>query len=249
MMRISTILVTLALWCGVASAQALTLSPAVVPLGGKPGQSTTQHLTLLNRTSTKLAFQLVAKDVVVTGGKRDFVAAGELDVSIAATAVFSNRTLTLAPGAEGSVDVTLTLPAHASNRAVVILFQGTTKLRDRATVSLGSLITFDLAGRSSVKLGDVVASPATASRNAVASVPIDNDGDEPIIVRGAYAIVASSGNFVGKVVLKPYRLLPGEHGALEADYPGELGAGTYRVIATLESGSRSWSRTTELTVP
>jgi hypothetical protein len=249
MIRISTVLVTLALLCGVGGAQSLTLSPAVVPLGGKPGQSTTQHLTLLNRTHQRLAFELVAKDVVVTGGMREFVAAGDLPASIAATAVFSKKTVTLDPGLEGSVDVTLTLPPHASTRAVVVLFQGTTKVRDQATVSLGSLITFELAGRSSVKLGDITATAATASRNAVVSVPLDNDGDEPIIVRGAYAVVAASGAFVGKVALKPNRLLPGEHDVLEADYPGELGAGTYRIIATLESGSRSWTRSSELTVP
>lgn len=248
-MRVATIFITLALICSVAGAQSLTLSPAVVPLGGKPGQSTTQHLTLLNRTSQALGFRLVAKDVVVHAGQRQFVEAGDVADSIAATAVFSKHTLSLAPGDEESIDVTLTLPAHASNRAVVILFEGTTRLKDNATVSLGSLITFDLAGRSSVKLGHAVANPATPSRNATVSIPIDNDGDEPIIVRGAYAVIAPSGAFVGKVALKPHRLLPAEHGSLEADYPGELSSGTYRVIATLEAGTKSWTTTAELFVP
>lgn len=249
MTRIATMFMMLAVLGGVAGAQSLTLSPAVVPLGGKAGQSTTQHLTLLNRTSQALEFRLVAKDVVVQGGERQFVDAGDVAGSIAATAVFSKPTVALRPGDEVSVEVTLTLPTHATNRAVVILFAGTTKLKDNATVSMGSLITFDLAGRSSVKVGQVAANPATPSRNATVSIPLDNDGDEPVVVRGAYAVIAPSGAFVGKVALKPHRLLPAEHVRLDAEYPGELGSGTYRVIATLESGPRSWTATTELTVP
>jgi hypothetical protein len=249
MIRISTIFAALALICGVAGAQALTLSPAVVPLGGKPGQSTTQHLTLLNNSSQKLAFRLAAKDVIVKGGERQFVDPAEVPVSIAASAMFSAKTVTLGPGDDASIDVTLTLPAHATHRAVVILFQGTTRLKDNATVSLGTLITFDLATHSSVKLGDLATGASTASRNAVVSVALDNDGEEPVIVRGAYALVAQSGAFVGKVGLKPHRLLPGEHGVLEADYPGDLASGTYRVVATLEAGTRSWTKTSELVIP
>lgn len=117
------IVLQLVLCCATAAAQSLTLSPAVVPLGGRPGNSTKQTLTLFNGTSHALAFDLHAKDVVVRDGKRVFVEAGDIASSIAATAVFSERRVALRPGEERSVDVTLTVPKRVRHRAVVILFQ------------------------------------------------------------------------------------------------------------------------------
>jgi hypothetical protein len=99
-----------------------------------------------------------------------------------------------------------------------------------------------------VASGELQATAATASTNAAFAIPVTNDGSEPMIARAAVAIVGPSGNLVGKATLQPQRLLPGERAALRAEYPGELAAGTYRAIATLESGGRAWTRTAELVV-
>ena len=234
---------------GVAAAQSVTLSPAVVPLGGHPGQSTSQRLHLVNGTSQALGFTLVARDVVVRDGERAFVDPGELRGSVAATAVFSTHTIFVGPGEERSVEVTLTLPVQMTTRAVMILFQGTTHLASHATISLGSLLTFDLAGKQSVSPGELRAVPPTASTNAGVALPIVNDGAEPAIVRGAAVILADTGGIIGKVALESHRLLPGERTVLRADYPGELRTGSYRIIATLESARHAWTRTTELVIP
>jgi hypothetical protein len=242
------IVVLLAILCGTATAQTVTLSPAVVPLGGRPGQSTTQRLTLLNGTSRELSFELVAKDVVIRDGQRTFVTAGELPGSIAASAVFSTRMITVPPGEERSLRVTVTLPPQLPCRAIVVLFQGTTRLSGNTTVSIGSLLTFDLSGTVLVAPGDVVAEPPTASSNTAVKVPVRNSGTEPAVVRGAAAIIAATGALVGKVALDSRRLLPGERTVLRADYAGELSPGSYRVIATIESAQQSWTRTTELNI-
>jgi hypothetical protein len=231
------------------AAQSLTLSPAVVPLGGRPGQSTTQRLTLHNGTAYKLSFALVARDVLVRGGKRVFVDAGDVAGSIAATAVFSRQGLTVGPGQEGSVSVTLTLPARSRHRAVVVLFQGRTLIDGRATMSLGSLLTFDLSGRLSVSPGALKVESPTASANANVQIPVLNDGTEPAIVRGAVALIGAGGAMVGKLALEQRRLLPGERTTLRADYSGRLASGVYRVVATVDCSNRSWSRTAELRVP
>jgi hypothetical protein len=239
----------LALPCASAAAQSLTLSPAVVPLGGRPGQSTTQELRLHNGTGQALDFALVARDVVVRDGARALVDAGSVRGSIAATAVFSAATVRVAPGEERRVRVTLTLPPQLAGRAVMIVFQGTTRVAGSATLSLGSLVTFDLAGRQSVAIGELVAAPPTASANARIALAVVNDGSEPVIARGAAAIVSSGGALVGKLALGAHRLLPGERGALEADYAGGLPSGRYRVIATVEAARGAWTRSAELAVP
>src|SRR4029079_2377351 len=76
-----------------AAAQSITLTPSVVQLKGRTGQTTTQTLTIGNMTTRELSFVLEARDVVVRNGTRQFVAAGEMAGSIAATAVFSPRAL------------------------------------------------------------------------------------------------------------------------------------------------------------
>lgn len=234
---------------GTAAAQSVTLSPAVVPLGGLPGQSTSQRLTLFNSTDQTLSFDVVAKDVVVRNGARTFVPAGDLPSSIAATAVLSSRKITVGPGEERSIQVTLTLPAQLPCRAVIVLFQGTTRIGGNATVSIGSLLTFDLAGRVSLAPAELRVDPPTASSNAALTLPITNDGNEPAVVRGAAVIVSASGALTGKVRFDTRRLLPLEKTALHADYPGELPSGHYRVIATIETDKQSWTRTAELDIP
>jgi hypothetical protein len=248
MMRALVVLV-LAISGGTAAAQSLTLSPAVVPLSGRPGQSTSQRLTLFNGTDQVLSFRMTAKDVIVREGARRFVDAGELPGSVAATAAFSERTITVRPGDEHPVEVTVTLPAQLSCRAVVILFQGTTRLGGNATVSIGTLLTFDLSGRLSISPGDLRVEPPTSSHNAALEIPVVNDGNEPAIVRGAAAILTAKGAIVGKVALESHRLLPGERTTLQADYPGELPTGSYRIVATVEGAKQSWTRSTELNVP
>src|ERR1700743_545523 len=60
-----------------AEKPSISLSPAVVMAKGSCGQGLTQTLTLTNQTARDFAFEMVAEDVVIKDGKRQFVAAGE----------------------------------------------------------------------------------------------------------------------------------------------------------------------------
>jgi hypothetical protein len=135
-----------------ATAQSLTLSPAVVPLGGRPGQSTSQRLTLFNGTSFPMSFALVAKDVVVRDGARVFVGAGSgvdpvretipagFDISAVAT-----PTLQLVAGQPVQLDVLV--PA---NRSIAGTVRGAPATGGSVTVTvveLGRTAEVDAAGR------------------------------------------------------------------------------------------------------
>ncbi|MET0552047.1 MAG: hypothetical protein ABW221_03350 [Vicinamibacteria bacterium] len=234
------------------SAQTLSLSPAVVPLGGRAGQGVRQTLSLANTTSRTLAFELEARDVVVSGGTRAFVAAGETAGSIAATAVFSAPRLTVAPGATGRVDVTMTIPPAARHRAAVVLFKGTTRLggdgRTGATVSLGTLFTFALSDAFSVAPSALAVQAQTASSNLAFQQVLANDGTEPVVLKGLAVIVDAAGVLRGRVPFQPHRLLPGESASLRAEYAGELPSGRYRALSTFEFEGRSATRTAEFEV-
>ena len=64
---------------------------------GNFSQTLSQTLTLTNQTARDFAFEMVAEDVVIKDGKRVFVTAGETPNSIAASAVFTQKTVLVKP--------------------------------------------------------------------------------------------------------------------------------------------------------
>jgi hypothetical protein len=235
----------------VARAQTLTLSPAVVPLRGERGQTTTQTLTLVNGLDVDLEFVLEAKDVVVRNGKRVFVAPGEVRGSIAATAVFSPRTVTVPAHESRAARVTVTLAEGAQHRAMIALFRGTTRIASGnglATASLGTLLTFSVSDAVSLQSSPLSVTPQTRTRNTTLEQVLSDDGAEPVVTKGVAVILDAKGAIVGRTSFDPQRLLPGERLAFRSEYPGELGPGKYRVLSTFEFAGRSLTRSAELVV-
>jgi hypothetical protein len=232
----------------------ISLSPAVVMAKGNFGQGLTQTLTLSNQTGREFAFELVAEDVVIKDGKRIFVPAGETPDSIAATAVFSQKTVLVKPLSNVSVDVRVTLPPQTGIRAVVAMFRGTDKLPTSSgavgmTASLGTLITFNLS--ENIKLEQEVAhvTPASASANMMITQFIANKGSEPVLPEGAAAVLDSKGKLVGKAIFGPQRLLPGERIEFVADYPDQLQPGAYRALCSFQFEGKTLTNSTDFKVP
>jgi hypothetical protein len=222
-----------------AEKPSISLSPAVVMAKGNFGQGLTQTLTLTNQTARDFAFDMVAEDVVIKDGKRIFVAAGETPNSIAATAVFTQKTVLVKPFSSLSVDVRLTLPAQTNIRGVVAMFRGTDKLPSSTgavgmTASLGALITFNLTDNVKLQPEAVRVTPASESANMKIAQWISNIGAEPALPEGAAAVLNSAGALVGKATFDPQRLLPGERLEFSAEYPGELPPGNYRALCSFQ---------------
>lgn len=229
------------------SSPSLILRPAVVPLSGEKGQSVTYALTLQNETDQAMEFSLEAHDVVVREGVRQFVEAGRLRGSIAATAVFRPRTLDIPPRSSGSATVTFTLPENLEHRAVVALFKGTNLVATgnrNARLSLGTLFTFKISDRVSVTSEGLEVQPPTASTTGQIRTRLVNDGAEPSVPSGTAVVLDASGRLVGKIEFPAKRLLPGEAATVVADYPGELPPGSYRAVATFDVGGQPLTQST-----
>ncbi len=216
----------------------ISLSPSVVMLTGKPGQAHRQTLRLTNHTSRELAFTLEAQDVVADEGRRAFTAAGERPGSIAATAIFAPKEIVIAPGAVGSVDVTLTMSPGSAIRGVAAIFRGHTVVGSQRgvamTASLGSLITFTLSGDTRIEAAAPEVSEQTDTRNLALTEWVTNVGTEPVVASGAAALLNEAGALIGKIPVEPQRLMPGERLSFKAEYPELLAAGRYRAILSLE---------------
>jgi hypothetical protein len=207
-------------------------------LAGQPGQAYRQTLRLSNHTSRELAFRLEAQDVVATDGRRTFVAAGERPDSIAATAVFTPKQIVIAPGAVGTADVTLTVPAGTRVRGVAAIFRGQTIVGNQRgvamTASLGSLITFTLSNTVQLEAAEPAVSDQTEASSLSLSEWVTNVGSEPVVASGAAAFLNEAGVLVGKIPVEPQRLMPGERQAFRAEYPTVLAPGRYRALLSLE---------------
>jgi hypothetical protein len=216
----------------------ISLSPSVVMLTGRPGQAHRQTLRLTNHTSRELAFTLEAQDVVTEEGRRTFTAAGERPGSIAATAVFSPKEIVIAPGAVGTVELTLTMSSGSAIRGVAAVFRGQTVVGTQRgvamTASLGSLITFTLSSDIRIEAGAPEISEQTEARNLAVTEWVTNVGTEPVVASGAAALLNEAGALIGKIPVEPQRLMPGERLAFNAEYPELLAPGRYRAVLSLE---------------
>ena len=223
-----------ALW-SIAGAQSdaprasLALSPAIIMVRCKPGQSTTQTLTIVNHTDGEVRFNLATEDVVVRDGQRSFSRAGQIANGIASSAVASPASVVVKAGEEASVQVTLTLPPETGQRAVVAFFRGVVPAPDNGAVgmsaSLGTLITFNLSSDYKVDAGPVQASLQTPTANLILSEELRNSGSEPVMPNGVIVILNASGKRVAKASFSSQRLLPGERLIFAATNPAQLAPG------------------------
>jgi hypothetical protein len=232
----------------------LTLSPAVVMVKGKPGQGWTQSFQMTNFTSATLAFEIEVQDVVVKDGKRNFVAAGETERGIAATAVATPRDVVIAPQQTGSVRVTVTLPLQTSQRAVVVYFRSRLRAPSEGGsvglgASLGGLITFTLSEDYNVQAAAFSTTPQTDTSDLTISHVLVNSGREPVIPKGSAAILDEQGKRVSRSSFKPQRLLPGESLAFTAENPNQLKPGRYRVVSSFEYEGRIMTAAGQFVVP
>jgi hypothetical protein len=230
----------------------IALSPAIVMVRGKPGQSTTQTLTIVNHTANEIRFDLATEDVVVRDGQRSYSAAGQISNGIAASSVASPSTVLLKAGEEASVQVTFTIPAETEQRAVVTLFRGVVSTADGAVglgASLGTLITFDLSSDYRVEAGPVHASLQTPAANLILSEDLRNSGSEPVTPRGVVVILNTSGKRVAKAAFSLQRLLPGERLTFSATNPAHLAPGDYRTLSSFEFEGKVLTSAGQFTIP
>jgi hypothetical protein len=235
-----------------ADVGSMSVSPSEVMLHGTVGQTTTQTLSFTNKTSRALSFEMMAQDAVVHDGMRSYVEAGTVPAGIAATAVFSPKAFTAAPGESKDIKVTVTIPANTAVRAIAVMCQGTTKLGVKPlqmTASVGTLFTFSLAG-------DVIAATAsalliqtpTASSNLLAGQEVANSGTEPVVATGMLVILDGTGAMIGRQPIMGWRMLPGEKTAVRVVYDGRLAAGRYRAMITYDLTDKTLTSVAEFDV-
>ena len=230
----------------------IALSPAIIMVRCKPGQGTTQTLTIVNRTADEVRFTVATEDVVVHEGKRSFSPAGQIANGIAASSVASPASVVVKAGQEASVQVTFTLPPGTEQRAVATFFRGVVAHAENGAVglgaSLGTLITFNISSDYKLEAGPIQASVQTATANVILSEELRNSGSEPVMPKGVVVILNASGKRVAKAPFIPQRLLPGERLVFAATNPAQLAPGRYRTLSSFEFEGKVFTSAGEFTI-
>ena len=220
----------------------ISLTPALIAVHAKAGQSFSQDLTIWNNTNLKLAFQMEARDV----------AAGEAEGSIARYAVFNAKRGTVLPGAYATVTVTVTVPASPGPRAIVCLFLGKTIVATHSSLamtgSMGALFTFTLSDDLHIQSEPLQVSIDGDARSVTFHQGLKNVGTDPVIPKGVMAVTNENGTLVAQLPVSGQRLLPGESLEVTAEHAGLFKTGRYRVMCLMENETSFFANAARFTI-
>lgn len=230
----------------------IAISPAVVMVKAKPGQTFSQELTIWNNTPIDLAFVMEARDVLVRDGKRVYLPGGDVSGSIARNAVFSSYNIEARAGSFASTRITVTLPQSPEPRAIACIFQGKTAMQTRnalaLTGSLGALVTFTLADDFQVKSQPLQVVTDAELKSISFHQALTNTGTDPVVPNGVIAVLNQDGVLVTRLALRSQRLLPGETAEFSVEHAGFFKAGKYRALFLLENEKAFFSNSADFTL-
>jgi len=245
--------VTLLSYFSLASAQKISVAvtPALIDAKVSRGTSYTQKFTLSNDTGTRLRFKCSVADVWFDeSNNRVSGRAGTLQRSASLWVQFSADEIVVEPHTSGTVTALVTVPNTAAGSyysvPVFEAMPADPALADPTVtkVSTGSatigvrfnglmmFTTLNAAEYSIEIMGGQITSPSATAELAL-QLDLRNRGNAHAFVRGALAILDSSGTLAARGVIEEKRYLPEQRRMLETGWAGTLPPGEYTAVITL----------------
>lgn len=246
--------------CCLSGVQAQQNSVAVTPMSidvkVKRGTSYTQTFTLTNNTETRLRFRCSLGDVWYNEhNDRISGAPGTLPRSASQWVQFLPGEVIVEPRSSTAVKAIITVPQTAAggyysvpifealpvDRSSVDRSTPTSSLHQASTATasiavrfrgLIMLTTLD-AAEYNVEILEGRILPPSASAELVTELDLHNRSTAHVRVRGAFAILNSSGVLMGRGTIQQKRYLPGQRNVLRTEWAGELAPGQYTSVITL----------------
>ena len=237
---------------GYAQAQnSVAINPASIDARVKRGASYTQIFTLTNNTGTRLRFECSVADVWydehnqrITGNPGtlprsaspwvQFLPAAVIVEARSSMAVKAIITVPLAAtGSYYTMPIFEALPVGQPTEPSVLPAVRT------ATASIGIrfrgliiLTTLDGSEYNVEILGGQISPPSPAAELTI-ELDLRNRGTAHVRMRGAFAILNSSGALAGRGTIQEKRYVPGQRNIMRIPWAGELPAGKYTAVITL----------------
>ena len=233
---------------GVARAQqaSVAVSPASIDAKVKRGASYTQNFTLTNNTGTRLRFRCFANDMWFDEqNKRLTGRAGTFPRSASLWMQFTPSEIVVEPNSSAVVKAVITIPQGVSGSFYTVpVFEGmpvekTVVQTNISTASIGirfrglMMFTTEEGSEYNVEIMGGKISPPTVSSELELNLDLRNRGSAHAKVRGAFAILNSSGGLAGRGTIEEKRYLPSQRDTIKSKWSGELPPGNYTCIVTL----------------
>lgn len=230
----------------------IAIMPASVDAKIKGGSSYTQNFTLVNGTGVRLKFNCSVGDFWYDSeNKRVNGRPGTLPRSASAWVQFSPAQIVIEPNSSAVVKAIVTVPQGVSGSYFTMpifeaspaekpnLIEPAAKTDNTATAAIGirfrGLMMFTTEGNSEYKveiMGGRILPPTTSSELEM-QLDLFNRGSAHANLRGAFAVLNSSGALVGRGKTEEKRYLPGQRNVLRGAWAGELPTGSYTCVITL----------------
>jgi hypothetical protein len=233
-----------------AQQASVAISPASIDAKVKPGASYTQNFTLTNNTGTRLRFRCFANDMWYDEqNKRLTGRPGTFPRSASLWMQFTPSEIIVEPKSFAVVKAVITIPQSATGSFYTVpVFEGlpadkssmaTVAQENIATTSIGirfrGLMMFTTVQGSEYNVeimgGQIL--PPTVTSELELNLDLRNRGTAHAKVRGAFAILNSSGGLAGRGNIEEKRYLPSQRDTFKSKWSGELRPGTYTCVVTL----------------
>jgi hypothetical protein len=236
-----------------ASAQKMSvaITPASIDAKVSRGSSYAQTFTLVNNTGTRLRFKCSVADMWYDeDNKRVAGLAGTSQRSASLWIQLSPEEIIVEPHSSGKVNAVVTIPGTAAGSyysvpvfeampvepllpEAILSTVSTAKARIGLRFNgLMMLTTLDAAEYNVEIMGGRITAPSASTELAL-EIDIRNRGNAHVRVRGAFAILNSSGALVGRGAIEEQRFLPAQKNVLPGGWAGELPPGKYTSVITL----------------
>jgi hypothetical protein len=229
----------------------VAVNPALVDVKVKRGASHTQTFTLTNNTGTRLRFRCSVGDIWYDENNNRITSnPGTLPRSASLWVQFLPGEVILEPRSSVAVKAIITVPQTAAGGYYSVpIFEATPADQPTLTSSLqqASTATASIAVRFrglillttldateyNLEILQGHISPPSASAELVTELDLYNRSTAHVRVRGAFAILDSSGALAGRGTILEKRYLPGQRNTLRSTWAGNLKAGQYTSVMTL----------------
>ena len=173
---IAQVVVVILFLIPISTAHALTLTPIRLELSGDPGQTLSEHITLINERKTTETFYVSYENFEAQGETGDptwYTPQDDLG-----TWMNSDASVTLAPGEQKNVPFTITIPTNAeAGGHFAGIFWGTTpQVQPGGQVAIGAktgvLVLLSVSGAVSEK-GGILEFTEQNAKHFFTALPID----------------------------------------------------------------------------
>lgn len=229
-------------------------SPAYLEMTLDPGRTSAQPILLFNSGSDPVTVKAYAWDWWHDpDNPRKFAPPGTLPNSAAKWISFVPEEATIDPGKAVNVTVVFNTPqdAKAGNYAVAwfeAIPAGRKDARElRVGARLGVLLMTEIRGRTKpeISVADFKVTPPSATELLRATFTLVNSGDVHLFPKGTLVVMSKDNKLVGHTSFEKRRLLPQQRSDVEVKWGGELAAGEYSAILTVDYGEAGAAVTTQ----